>query len=98
MCAQLPLLFPQRRLLLAAHGAARENHHDRLVPRLLAVRGAARILLVFLPLERPVLLTALAALLDGGHTLSVVRLGLLARTEDVVFGYEGVGEVPARGE
>ena len=96
MSTQLLLLFPQRRLLLSAHRPAREDHHERLVARLLAVRRAARSLLVLLALERAVLLAALTALLDRGHALRVVGLGLLPRPEDVVLGDEGVGEVTVR--
>lgn len=96
MSTQLLLLFPQRRLLLSAHRAAREDHHERLVARLLAVRRAARSLLILLALERAVLLAALTALLDRGHALRVVGLRLLPRPEDVVLGDEGVGEVTVR--
>ena len=94
--AKLLLLFAQARLLLPAHALAREDHHERLVPLLLAVRAAARRLLLLLALERAVLLAALTALLDRGHALRVVGLGLLPRPEDVVLGDEGVGEVAVR--
>ena len=97
MSTQLLLLFPQRRLLLSEHRAAREDHHERLVARLLAVRRAARSLLVLLALERAVLLAALAALLDRRDALRVVRLGLLARPEDVVLRDERLREVAVRG-
>ena len=96
VCAQLLLLFAQGRLLLAPHRARGEDHHERLVACLLTVRRAARRGLVFLALERAVLLAALAALLDRRDALCVIRLGFLARPEDVILGDERLREVPVR--
>lgn len=92
MLPQLFLLVPQRRLFLAPHRPARENHHNRLIALFLFVRRAARRSLILLPLKRAVLLAPLTTLLDRRHALRVVRFRLLPRAKDVALGYEGVFE------
>jgi len=82
------LLLPQRLLLLPPDALAAHNHHNRLVTRLLAIRRAARRLLLSLALQRAELFPALAASRNRCHPLLVVRLGLLPRTEDVALRYE----------
>lgn len=89
--------MPQRCLLLAPHCTTGEDHHEWFVARLLAVRRAAWHRLVSLALERAEFLAPLAPLLDRRDALRVVRLRLLARAKDVVFGDEGVGEIPVGG-
>ena len=94
---QLLLLLPQGCLFLATNRAAGKNHHERLVARLLAIRRAAGRGLRLLAFERAILLATLATLLDRRHALRIVRLGFLARPENVILGYEGLCEVPVTG-
>jgi len=82
---QALLLLPQRLLLLSTDALAAHDHHDRLVACLFAVRRAARRLFVPLALLRAELFSALATARYRCHALLVVRLGLLARAENVVL-------------
>ena len=92
MCPQFSLLISQTRLLLPLDRAALHDHHKRLIPRLLAVRRATRCGLVLLALERSVLFSSFASLLNRRDTLGVVRFRLLAGSKDVVLGDERVSE------
>lgn len=85
MRAQTFLLLAQGLLLLPPDALAAHDHHDRLVARLFAVRRAARRVLVPLALQRAKFFSSLAPSRYRRHALLVVRLGLLARAEDVVL-------------
>lgn len=63
MCPQLLLLLPQRRLLLASHCTAAQDHHNRLVSRLLPIGRATRHLLVHFTLVGSILIPTFATLL-----------------------------------
>lgn len=91
MCPQLPLLIPQRRFLLPRHLLTPHDHHNRLIPLLLPIRRTARLRLILLALQRPILLPPLPTLLDRRHPLLVVLLRFLTRPKDIVLGDESVG-------
>ncbi|SRR5216683_93722 len=93
--AQALLLLPQGLLLLAPDALAAHDHHNRLVARLFAVRRAARRLLLPLALQRAELFSALATPRDRCHALFVIRLCLLAWSENVVLRDERRGIVCA---
>ena len=82
---QTLLLLPQRLLLLSTDALAAHDHHDRLVACFFAVRRAARRLFLPLALLRAELFSALATARYRCHALLIVRLGLLARAENVVL-------------
>ena len=94
VCAQFLLLLPERSFFLASYRTTGQDHHDRFVPRLLSVSGTTRSSLLLLALDGAKLLPSLAPLLNRGYTLSIVRLRLLTRPKNVVFGDESLPWIP----
>ncbi len=96
MRAQAFLLLPQGLLLFASDAFAAHDHHYRLVARFLAVRRAARRLLIVLALQRAELFPTFAAARYRRHAFLVVRFRLLTRAENVAFRDESWGVARAR--
>ena len=83
--AQALLLLPQGLFFLASDAFATHDHHDRLVARFLAIRRAARRLLLSLAFQRAELFSPLPTSRDRCHALLVVRLGLFARAQNIAL-------------
>ena len=79
------LFLHETRLLFATNRAARHNHHNGLVTRLLAVRATAWIGLILLALARSIFLATFFPFTNGCYTLLVSLLCLLPWAEDIRF-------------